>query len=125
MSNSLVRIAILRPLGPLCHVRSWRNFDVRSIHSRWTLIKKTPSQENIGCLDTNPGTGSTDVLSKNCMDESTRALYHGQMVCGGNACPNAARLWDEVRGVWEFGGNGCYVEIFLRYLISHCFSYFC
>jgi len=55
-----------------------------------------PSTENIGCLDTNPGTGSTDVLSKNCMDESTRALYHGQMVCGGNSCPNAARLWDEV-----------------------------
>lgn len=123
--NSLVRIAILRPLGPLCHVRSWWNFDVRSIHSRWTLIKKAPSQENIGCLDTNPGTGSTDVLSKNCMDESTRALYHGQMVCGGNACPNAARLWDEVREVWEFGGDGCYLEIFFRYLISHCFSYYC
>lgn len=67
---------------------------------------KTPSQENIGCLDTNPGTGSTDVLSKNCMDESTRALYHGQMVCGGNACPNAARLWDEVRKCGGDGGNG-------------------
>ena len=74
--------------------------------------KKPPSQENIGCVDTNPGAGSTDVLSKNCMDETGSALHRGQMVCGGNACPNAARLWDEVR--W-FGSLVGMVDILKHY----------